>query len=218
MDREQLLCYLEAALSLERAMNIFDVEHDLFSHCFENQRPLRPYVAREQALYDAFVRPRYQDILTGRYRLSCLLDDLYSYDILSEEMRDMPALTSCYESFTAGEGDHPDGPGGAYERLLEQDEPATLEEYFEMEERIVSLFNDSIRRHALPAKPIRTREALMQDIIEGASAIAGQLERGEDSIPVDITPYAPAIEGINDWVRLAKACYSRWLSTYSNRH
>ena len=217
MDREQLLCYLEAALSLERAMNIFDIEHDLFSHRFEDMRPLRPHIAREQDLYASFVRPHCQDILTGRYRLSCLLDDLYSYDILSEEMRNLPTLTSFYESFTTGACDHLDGPGGAYERSLEQDEPASLEEYFEIEERIVSLFNDSIRNHALPAKPIRTREALMRDIAEGASAIAGQLDR-EDSIPVDVTPYAPAIEGINAWVRLARACYSRWLSTYSNRH
>ena len=213
MDREKLLCYLEAAVSLQYAMDILDQEQDFLLDQFEHKTPLRLHNAREHALNLSFLRPLYQDILVEHYRLSCLLDDLYSYDMISEKLHDS-LLLPCYELFATGKCEHLEGPDSAYERILERPDPTPAKEYLRMDESVVSLLNEAIRRRALPVNPIRSRNALLKDIIGGISAIVRQLDNHESPDPVDTSPYAPALQGVNDRIRLARACYSRWLSEY----
>ena len=214
MDREQLLCYLEAAVSAQYAMEILDQEKGFLLNQFEHKTPLRRHIDRENKLSLSFFRSRCQDILAEYHRLSCFLDDLYSYDIISENLHDPLFLPPCYALFATGKCARLEGPDSAYERLLDRPEPTTTEEYLRMEESIASLLNGSIRKHALPVNPIRARDALLKDILHGISAIARQLGRRGDADPIDTSPYAPALRGVDDWISLARACYSRWLSAY----
>ena len=58
MEREELLCYLEAVLSAERAIHMLKTEKLLLNDQYPFDKPLRQHSGAERAFFAAFVTPR----------------------------------------------------------------------------------------------------------------------------------------------------------------
>ena len=209
MEREELLCYLEAVLSTERAIHMIEAEKLLLNDRYPLDKPLRQRSEAQRAFFASFVTPRRQDLLRDGYRLSCILDDLYGANLIPERLRGLPTVSLFYEWIASGRCKRLNGPDSACTLYTNSDGSWTGDELAREEESVVSRLNDSIRRYGLAVNPTATLERFSSIVLHALAAVERR--------PRDASRYAPAVAAADDSIRLARAFYARWLSMHPQR-